>query len=64
MLIFLSGFAVAYFQVPWAEKHGAPQTFGCEAAIVAALFIIVVPWTQWKGRSLRVSILFRYITPV
>ncbi|KAL1717097.1 major facilitator superfamily domain-containing protein [Schizophyllum commune] len=49
----LGGFAVAYFQVPWAEKHGALQTFGCEAAIVAALFIIVVPWTQWKGRSLR-----------
>ncbi len=28
------GFAVAYFQVPWAEKHGAIQTFGCEAAYV------------------------------
>ncbi|KAK0452387.1 MFS general substrate transporter [Armillaria borealis] len=28
----LGGFAVAYFQVPWAEKHGAIQTFGCEAA--------------------------------
>ncbi|KAK0458782.1 major facilitator superfamily domain-containing protein [Desarmillaria tabescens] len=30
----LGGFAVAYFQVPWAEKHGAIQTFGCEAAYV------------------------------
>ncbi|TRM62260.1 major facilitator superfamily domain-containing protein [Schizophyllum amplum] len=49
----LGGFAVAYFQVPWAEKYGALQTFGCEAAIVAALFLMVVPWTQWKGRSLR-----------
>lgn len=26
------GFSVAYFQIPWAEKHGALQTFGCEAA--------------------------------
>lgn len=28
----LGGFGVAYFQVPWATKHGALQTFGCEAA--------------------------------
>ncbi|KAL1661633.1 major facilitator superfamily domain-containing protein [Schizophyllum commune] len=49
----LGGFAVPYFQVPWAEKHGALQTFGCEAAIVAGLFLLVVPYTQWKGRSLR-----------
>jgi hypothetical protein len=28
----LGGFSVAYFQVPWALKHGALQTFGCEAA--------------------------------
>ena len=28
----LGGFAVAYFQVPWAEKYGALQTFGVEAA--------------------------------
>jgi hypothetical protein len=28
----LGGFSVAYFQVPWAVKHGALQTFGCEAA--------------------------------
>lgn len=28
----LGGFSVAYFQVPWAEKHGALQTFGVEAA--------------------------------
>jgi hypothetical protein len=26
------GFSVAYFQIPWAAKHGALQTFGCEAA--------------------------------
>ncbi|KAJ3571273.1 hypothetical protein NP233_g3860 [Leucocoprinus birnbaumii] len=49
----LGGFAVAYFQVPWALGHGAIQTFGCEAAIVVGLFILVVPITQWKGRDLR-----------
>ena len=56
MLIFLSGFAVAYFQVPWATKNGALQTFGVEAALVAALFLLIVPALQWKGRDLRVSI--------
>ncbi|PBK81159.1 MFS general substrate transporter [Armillaria gallica] len=47
------GFAVAYFQVPWAEKHGAIQTFGCEAAIVAGIFLLIVPALQIYGRSLR-----------
>lgn len=28
----LGGFSVAYYQVPWATKHGAMQTFGVEAA--------------------------------
>lgn len=28
----LGGFSVAYFQVPWALKNGAIQTFGVEAA--------------------------------
>ncbi|KZT22764.1 MFS general substrate transporter [Neolentinus lepideus HHB14362 ss-1] len=50
----LGGFAVAYFQVPWAEKHGALQVFGCEAAIVAGLFLLIVPALQLKGRYLRV----------
>ncbi|KZT22763.1 MFS general substrate transporter [Neolentinus lepideus HHB14362 ss-1] len=49
----LGGFSVAYFQVPWAEKHGALQVFGCEAAIVAGLFLLVVPALQLKGRYLR-----------
>lgn len=51
----LGGFSVTYFQVPWALKHGALQVFGCEAAVVAALFLLVVPVLQWKGRALRVS---------
>ncbi|KAJ8701488.1 hypothetical protein PTI98_000258 [Pleurotus ostreatus] len=49
----LGGFSVAYYQVPWAEKHGALQTFGVEAAIVVGLFILIVPFLQWKGSSLR-----------
>ncbi|KAK7451024.1 hypothetical protein VKT23_012699 [Stygiomarasmius scandens] len=49
----LGGFAVAYYQVPWAEKNGALQTFGCEAAIVAGLFFLIIPILQIKGRSLR-----------
>lgn len=51
----LGGFSVTYFQVPWAQKHGALQVFGCEAAVVAGLFILVVPALQWKGRKFRVS---------
>ncbi|KAH9991576.1 MFS general substrate transporter [Russula vinacea] len=49
----LGGFSVAYFQVPWAVKHGALQTFGCEAAIVAGLFVLIVPTIQLTGRTLR-----------
>ncbi|KII84674.1 hypothetical protein PLICRDRAFT_357399 [Plicaturopsis crispa FD-325 SS-3] len=49
----LGGFAVAYFQVPWATKNGALQTFGVEAAIVAALFLLIVPAVQLKGSYLR-----------
>nr|ANC28061.1 major facilitator superfamily [Polyporus umbellatus] len=49
----LGGFSVAYFQVPWATKHGALQTFGVEAAIVAGLFLLVVPALQLKGAVLR-----------
>ncbi|KAG6864327.1 hypothetical protein C0991_010447 [Blastosporella zonata] len=49
----LGGFGVAYFQVPWAAKNGALQTFGVEAAIVTALFLLVVPWLQFKGSAIR-----------
>lgn len=51
----LGGFSVAYFQVPWATKYGALQTFGVEAAIVAGLFLLIVPALQYKGAYLRVS---------
>lgn len=47
---------MAYFQVPWATKNGALQTFGVESAIVVGLFLMVVPLMQIKGPYLRVSI--------
>lgn len=56
----IGGFSVTYFQVPWATKHGALQTFGCEAAAVAGLFILIIPALQVKGKYLRVS---RYPVP-
>ncbi|KAH8830165.1 MFS general substrate transporter [Flagelloscypha sp. PMI_526] len=49
----LGGFSVAYFQVPWAGKNGALQTFGCETAIVCGLFLLIVPFLQLKGAVLR-----------
>ncbi|KAJ6510999.1 MFS general substrate transporter [Mycena sanguinolenta] len=49
----LSGFAVIYFQAPWLETKGGFQVFGCEAVIVVALFILVVPLVQWKGSAMR-----------
>ncbi|KAH9831126.1 ABC-2 type transporter-domain-containing protein [Rhodofomes roseus] len=49
----LGGFSVAYFQVPWATKYGALQAFGVEAAIVAGLFLLIVPALQIKGAYLR-----------
>ncbi|KAI8986780.1 MFS general substrate transporter [Trametes punicea] len=49
----LGGFSVAYFQVPWATKNGALQTFGVEAAIVVGLFILIVPALQLHGAKLR-----------
>ncbi|KAF7358529.1 Efflux pump rdc3 [Mycena venus] len=49
----MSGFAVIYFQAPWLEARGGFQVFGCEAAIVVALFILIVPVVQWKGAAMR-----------
>ncbi|KLO19177.1 MFS general substrate transporter [Schizopora paradoxa] len=51
----LGGFAVPYFQIPWAKKNGALQAFGCEAAIVAGLFLICIPTVHLYGSKLRVS---------
>lgn len=53
MFRILGGFAVPYFQLPWAEKSGAHVTFGVEAAIVAGLCILIIPILQLKGKALR-----------
>lgn len=49
----LGGFAVPYFQTSWARKHGAMEVFGCEAAIVAGLFFLIVPAVHRYGSVLR-----------
>ncbi|TFK62231.1 MFS general substrate transporter [Pluteus cervinus] len=49
----LGGFSVAYYQVPWAEKRGALETFGVEAGIVVLLFVLIIPLIQIKGRWMR-----------
>jgi len=49
----LGGFAVPYFQIPWAKRGGALQAFGCEAAIVAGLFFLMVPTVHLYGQRLR-----------
>ncbi|KAF9050957.1 MFS general substrate transporter [Rhodocollybia butyracea] len=49
----LGGFAVAYFQIPWAVKNGTLQVFGVESAVVTGLFFLCVPLIQIKGRYFR-----------
>ncbi|GJE98654.1 MFS general substrate transporter [Phanerochaete sordida] len=49
----LGGFAMPYFQTTWARKNGALQVFGCEAAIVAGMFFMIVPAVYYLGRQLR-----------
>jgi len=49
----LGGFAVPYFQIPWAKRGGALQAFGCEAAIVAGLFFLLIPTVHLYGSRLR-----------
>jgi hypothetical protein len=43
----LGGFSVAYYQVPWAERAGALQVFGVEAAIVVGITALVIPALQF-----------------
>ncbi|EKM52283.1 uncharacterized protein PHACADRAFT_260571, partial [Phanerochaete carnosa HHB-10118-sp] len=49
----LGGFAMPYFQTTWAREHGALQVFGCEAAIVAGMFFMIVPVVYHLGPKLR-----------
>ncbi|CAK5277845.1 unnamed protein product, partial [Mycena citricolor] len=49
----ICGFAVVYFQFAWFDARGGLQVFGCEAAIVAALFHLIVPFVHLRGTDLR-----------
>ncbi|KAJ7229561.1 major facilitator superfamily domain-containing protein [Mycena haematopus] len=59
----MSGFAVIYFQAPWLEANGGFQVFGCEAAVVVLLFILIVPLMQWKGAAMRAMYSIRPAPP-
>lgn len=42
-----------YFQIEWSLEKGTHEVFGVEAAVVAGLFILIVPLLQFKGKSFR-----------
>ncbi|KAK5468048.1 hypothetical protein LTS15_001021 [Exophiala xenobiotica] len=45
------GFIVNYFQVDWALKSGGVVSFGTEAGIVAAAFLLVVAVQIFGSKS-------------
>lgn len=49
----LGGFIISYFQVTWATSEGTSKSFGIQAAICAAAFLIVLALLKW-GKRLRV----------
>ncbi|RQM04605.1 hypothetical protein DH86_00004346 [Scytalidium sp. 3C] len=46
------GFVVSYFQVKWAQATGTESSFGTQAAIVGAMFLIIIVLQVW-GRKMR-----------
>jgi len=46
------GFIVSYFQVEWADKMGTEKSFGIQAAICFAAFLLIV-LLQMAGKRLR-----------
>ncbi|GAA6030002.1 hypothetical protein JCM8097_009209 [Rhodosporidiobolus ruineniae] len=49
----MGGFAVPYYQTPWALSGGPMKVFGMEAGTGAALFVLIVPTLQYFGPALR-----------
>ncbi|CAJ2504801.1 Uu.00g121950.m01.CDS01 [Anthostomella pinea] len=49
----LGGFVVSYFQVRWAEASGTRVSFGIQAAVCAAAFLLIV-LLMVKGKAMRI----------
>ena len=49
----MGGFIISYFQVRWATDQGAKISFGIQAAIMAAAFVIILCLVRW-GKAMRV----------
>ncbi|KAI1341156.1 MFS general substrate transporter [Xylariaceae sp. FL0016] len=49
----LGGFVVSYFQVTWATAQGTKASFGIQAAVCAAAFLLIL-LLMWKGKAMRI----------
>lgn len=49
----LGGFIISYFQVRWAEKTGTISSFGTQAGVLAAAWLIALALI-WFGKSMRI----------
>ncbi|KAI0129446.1 major facilitator superfamily domain-containing protein [Xylariales sp. AK1849] len=49
----LGGFIISYFQVTWATAEGTKKSFGIQAAVCAAGFLLIL-LLVWKGKAIRI----------